>query len=64
MNNTVLTGMSKAIKITEDKDNGTKQVRLNTEWFKKQGVILKDEYYNDPVVLEIYNEDLRDIVLD
>jgi hypothetical protein len=64
MKNTVLTGMSKAIKITEDPDNGTKQVRLNTNWFQKQGVVLKDGYYNDPVVLEIYNEDSRDIILD
>ena len=53
---TVLAGMTKAIKITTDPDNGTKQIRLNADWFKEQGVILKDDYYKDPVVLQIYNQ--------
>lgn len=61
---TVLAGMTKAIKITTDPDNGTKQIRLNADWFKEQGVILKDDYYKDPVVLEIYNQDAREIILE
>ena len=61
---TVLAGMTKAIKITTDPDNGTKQIRLNSDWFKQQGVILKDDYYKNPIVLEIYNEDTREIVLE
>lgn len=59
---TVLTGMTKAIKITTD-DNGTKQIRLNADFFKEQGVTF-NEYFNDPVILEIYNEDEREIALD
>jgi len=61
---TVLAGMTKAIKITTDPDNGTKQIRLNADWFKEQGVILKDDYYKNPIVLEIYNQDAREIVLE
>ena len=62
-NKTILTGMTKAIKITTDPDNGTKQVRLNAEFFKQQGITFND-YHQDPVVLEIYNEDEREIALD
>lgn len=60
---TILTGMTKAIKITTDPDNGTKQVRLNADFFKEQGVTF-DDYFQNPVVLEIFNEDEREIVLD
>jgi hypothetical protein len=60
---TILTGMTKAIKITTDPDNGTKQIRLNAEFFKEQGVTFND-YFKNPVVLEIYNEDEREIALD
>lgn len=58
---TVLAGMTKAIKITTD-DNGTKQIRLNADFFKEQGVTFND-YFKDPVILEIYNEDTREIIL-
>lgn len=60
---TVLAGMTKAIKITTDPDNGTKQIRLNSDFFKEQGVTF-DDYFENPVVLEIFNEDEREIVLD
>ena len=59
---TVLAGMTKAIKITTDPDNGTKQIRLNADFFKEQGVTFND-YFKDPIVLEIYNEDTREIIL-
>ncbi len=60
---TILTGMTKAIKITTDHENGTKQIRLNGNFFKEQGITF-DDYFKDPIVLEIYNEDEREITLD
>ena len=60
---TVLSGPSKAIKITRDQENGTTQVRLNADFFKQQGVTF-DDYQLNPVVLEIYNTDDRTVEVD
>lgn len=53
---------TKAVKITTDPDNGTKQIRLNSEFFEQQGVTFSENF--NPVILEVYNQDDREIVVD
>ena len=62
MSNKTILCPTKAVKITTDPENGTKQIRLNAEFFEQQGVTFNED--SNPVILEVYNQDNREIMVD